>query len=319
MTHLGSSSGLSRGVRRACLYALVLAMGEAGQARAQDDFDVPEQSAEVQQGAMVRVVQQVDQQQAIARTIDQQVFNTFGGREKLRERLEAQLDLRLETVEREFALSPIQERKLRLAGHGDIERFYKEADALTRPQPTRDPGIRSVLLQARQLRARVLDGVLNEGSLFAGTLRNISRDTPKPESSKVADRQGRLQSNTIDWFARNMGRGLALTQEQEEALARLLNDRIHLPRNKTTYLYYYLMLQVGKMDEHALQPIFDEVQWLAFQSFLQAGVARSKQLVRLGYLEEDAEPETEKRAAPEKPAAARATGSGPPAVKNQQN
>ena len=62
--------------------------------------------------------------------VDQWVFNRWGGAAATRDRLEADLALRIDDLDRACAVTAVQMKKLKLAGMGDIKRYYDRVDEL---------------------------------------------------------------------------------------------------------------------------------------------------------------------------------------------
>ncbi len=56
---------------------------------------------------------------------EQQYYRQFGGVEGTRRRLERRLAWEIERVDQAYGLTPEQEKKLQVAGRGDIKRFFE--------------------------------------------------------------------------------------------------------------------------------------------------------------------------------------------------
>jgi hypothetical protein len=98
--------------------------------------------------------------------------------------LEHVLQRKIEVTALEHKLSGPQQAKLRLAGRGDIKRFFDEVEGRRRDFERDRRNYKSGLAALRRLEPlelTYLGGPFNDGSLFAKTLRKITADSMATE------------------------------------------------------------------------------------------------------------------------------------------
>jgi hypothetical protein len=96
-----------------------------------------------------------------------------------RERLNAQLKTRIAQAERTLRLSPAQKERLRLAGQGDIKRFFDQVDEHRRVFDRDELDMQEYQVFVRGLsvlRLMFQQGMLVPGSLFDKTLRRVQNE-----------------------------------------------------------------------------------------------------------------------------------------------
>src|SRR5262245_46453324 len=117
-------TGLSRLNGRLIAPAVVLAIVAAGAvARAQDE---EEEEAAPDNAPAVRIVRMNEAQ------FDQWIFGNMGGGNAgmVRNKLGARLELQVDDLVRSCGLTPVQKKKLLVAGHGDIKRLFDRIEEL---------------------------------------------------------------------------------------------------------------------------------------------------------------------------------------------
>ncbi len=110
---------------------------------------------------------------------DHWIFNTDLTEQRRQEYLDQILKTRVEDAAREHHLTAPQRAKLRLAGSGDIKRFFDEVEGkrseFNKGRLTYKSG-RAELLRLVPLAQVYQEGPFGDGSLFAKTLHKINDD-----------------------------------------------------------------------------------------------------------------------------------------------
>jgi hypothetical protein len=237
-------------------------LGSAGVAQAQiqdlmdDDWD-----GEVPPG-------QIIQQNVFM--MDDSNFETwvFGGNRSgtaARERLEKLLALQIEFIDRSCTLDADQRKKLELAGHGDVKRFYDRIEVSRRKfqKVKNDPNKVGEIYQEIQPLQTVLNmGPFGDGSIFSKTLLRALRPDQVAKFEAV-DHERRLfrYGSKVGAAVARLDGSLALTREQRRKLTEVIMKETKPPRQFGQQDQQVVLLQASKLPEAKLRPIFDDAQW----------------------------------------------------------
>lgn len=202
-----------------------------------------------------------------------------------RQMLKESLEYRIEDYARRFQLTPEQQDKLRLAGTGDIERFWDEVE-FVREQfllPRFGGDVTDLNDQRARLKAH-LDLVFGTRSLLRRTLATI-----------LSDYQRRaLEESEREWLEAqrvSTAQFLAVILDppegkppQRKALERRLLD--HLPPSDTTSQYhiYVAALYLMRLPEPKRSAILPANLTNQFKHLVEAAETIEPVLVRYGYI-----------------------------------
>lgn len=289
------SSNLSPGVRRrgvprAARLALGVALvaGIVGpdllpqrHARGQDDFDAqPAVNQPAVGRAMAVPVQQIPD-------IDQWVF---GGksRKQTEESLDSLLSLRLEAVDHAAGLSDAQKKKLKLAGHGEMKRFFLVVDELKAKYSSAEfnqEKVNQIAQEIQPLQTRVNAGFFGADSLFCKILKHTldGEQAARYEKDERARRKFTYEAK-VALVVSMLESGLPLDDEQRRKLVQVILDETDPPKTFGRYDYYVVLYQVGKVDEEKLRPIFDDDQWQALRRTIAQAKGMEAMLRKNGLL-----------------------------------
>jgi hypothetical protein len=265
---LAIDQGTRRLVRHAVLAMLAVAAG-GGIARAQDDEivdDVPAVRGAAPAVGFVVQTPNVDQ-------VDQWVFARMGGSASARNRLDSALAIRLDDVERACGISEGQKKKLKLAGVGDIKRFYDRVEEakqkLQRMGPTQN---NNIWQDVQPLQAEIFAGLFGDESIFQKTLKKtLSQEQSARYDALLSERVVERRQASIELFVAHLDKALGLTEAQRTRLISLFSNEIPPPLKMGQSDYWYFMFRTSKLPESTLRPIFDVPQWrLLSRQFPQA-------------------------------------------------
>jgi len=217
----------------------------------------------------------------------------FGGQDadEFRHRLERRLTARVNEINRICTLTEAQKKKLYVAGGVDIRRYFDDVEKFK--QTIRDHRIDrpleagvfqdfqpSVTIQRRSFFA--------DDSLLGKILRNTlgSEQFARYERIKLEERAARHQA-TLKWVVGILDTTLHLSAEQHRRLAALLAEETRPPRTFGEYDYYGVMLQVSRLSEARVKPIFNPDQWAKLQVQLKHASRLKPTLERGGFIPED--------------------------------
>jgi hypothetical protein len=249
-----------------CAWACPSAFGQDGEEIVDDGPIVPPAVMPFQ---VARAVQFNPEQ------VDQWIFSRWGGPAGAKIRLEANLALRIDDIDRACAVTDLQKKKLKLAGMGDIKRYYDRVEDLKRKYTAGagSPQINNNIWQEMQpLQLELNGGLLGDASIFVKTIKS----TLAPEQAKRYDElmHGRTDERrraTIEWFVVHIDKALGLSDVQRGRLAELLASETPPPERFGQADFWYLMYQMTRLPEAKVKAILDEPQWrLLSRQFIQA-------------------------------------------------
>ena len=255
---------------RLLLVWLALAIaGNCRFARAQDDDDpVENENAQPANNLRMGMINQGNLEQ-----MDQWVFGRYGGSGGARNKLDSSLLLRIQDLERACGITEVQQRKLRLAGRGDIKRFFDKVEELKRKyqRGQNDPNA-NIWQEIQPLQVELNTGLFGDNSLYAKTIRRtLNHDQAARFESVSHERTSFRFRATVDWFVVHLDKGLGLTDDQRKRFVELLVNEARPPRKFGPGDYWYLLLQTARLPEAKLKPVFDAPQWrLLSRQFAQA-------------------------------------------------
>src|SRR5262249_12476377 len=155
------------------LTTLIVVAGGGTRAFGQDDMifidDIPVQADPKLEARFVQTVQFSPEQ------VDQWIFNRWGGSAATKDRLTADLALRVDDIDRACVITPVQKKKLTLAGQGDIKRYYDRVDELKQKYAgggaSSKTNANTIWQDMQPLQIELLGGLFGPGSIFVKTIR----------------------------------------------------------------------------------------------------------------------------------------------------
>jgi hypothetical protein len=182
------------------------------------------------------------------------------------ERLDSQLAMQIETIDKVCGLTVAQKKKLQLAGRGDIKRFLDRCESVKRKYQSSEhdiqPWLREIHQDMNRLRVTWRGGLFQEDSLLVKSLRNTLTSEQFARYEGIADerRASRHRAN-IEKAVALLQRGVALREVQRQELVTLLTNETKPSRKSDHDDYYVLLLQLGRLPEEKLMTLFSKTQW----------------------------------------------------------
>jgi hypothetical protein len=249
-----------------CAWAGPAAFGQDGEDLVDDGPIVPPAVMHVQ---VARTVQFNPEQ------VDQWIFSRWGGAAGAKIRLEANLALRIDDIDRACSVTELQKKKLKLAGMGDIKRYYDRVEDLKRKYTAAvgNPQINNNIWQEMQpLQLELNGGLLGDASIFVKTIKStLGPDQAERYDELMNGRADERRRATIEWFVVHIDKALGLSDGQRARLAELLASETPPPRRFGQADFWYLMYQMTRLPEAKVKAILDEPQWrLLSRQFIQA-------------------------------------------------
>jgi hypothetical protein len=223
--------------------------------------------------------------------VEQLLYGRFGvgGAGMARNKLDSALALRIDDVGRICGLTEAQRKKLQLAGHGDIKRFFDRVEETKRKfQAVQNNQFHNIWQEIQPLQTELNSGLFGDDSFFAKTVKRTLNEEQAANFENVV-RQRRLvrYQATVAWCVTQLDRSVGLSDEQRRRLVDLLVKESRPPRRFGQNDYWFMMFQASKLPESKLKPIFDEVQWRILQHQLMQGRAQEHWLKMSGVIDDD--------------------------------
>jgi hypothetical protein len=234
-----------------------------------------EEKRRADQTALVRQLQQLEVQERravqarIVRWTDDQferwVFQQDGTASRARQRLESLLATQIENIDRACRLTDAQKKKLQLAGRGDIKRYFDRYERVKRKSQLleRDEqNFQEIQRDINPLRVTLLRGLFDEDSLLIKSLPNtLTGEQFTRYGTMARQRRASLHRASIEQAIALLQRGMPLRDAQRRELITLMTNETKPARTSSQYDCYVLLLQLGRLPEAKLKPLFGETQW----------------------------------------------------------
>lgn len=223
---------------------------------------------------------------------DQWVFGSQVGTDRMRTLLDKQLQARISDIERNCPITEAQRKKLWLAGHGDMKRFFDRVEEKRRKfQGTKqDPNkINEIFQEVQPLQASFHAGLFGETSIFTKTIRQTLSDDQNARYERALDEKAMFRYRArVELMASTLGNSLGLSSEQRRQFVKVVLEESRPPRSFGSSDYQVVLLHTAKIPEAKLKPIFDADQWPVLKRYLVQAKAREPFLKSNGYVPADA-------------------------------
>jgi hypothetical protein len=221
--------------------------------------------------------------------MDQWVFGRYGGAVGARTKLDSSLSLRVDDIERVCGLSEEQKKKLRLAGRGDIKRFFDKVEEIKRKyQHGQADAAVNIWQEVVALQVELNHGLFGAGSIYAKTFRHtLSDDQTTRFESQSRERQVARMRTTVEWFVTHLDKSLGMTDDQRHRFVELLLAEAPPPRKFGQGDYWYFLFQAARLPESKVKSILDAPQWRLLSRQFAQGRSMEPWLKNNGVLGDD--------------------------------
>jgi hypothetical protein len=270
---------------------LVVLVGAGQLARAQDDDD--EEEAPAAPAGRVFLMNET--------TFDQWVFGNMGGSSSAtaaRIKLESLLSLHTDEIERSCGLDSLQKRKLLLAGHGDIKRFFDRVDVVRRKfeKLKNDQNqLGQFWPEIQPLQMVYNTGLFNDESLFGKMLKTtLSPEQATRREQIVRERVLYRYWAKVDLVLEILDQSIGFSTAQRQRLVKLLAAEVRPPKRLGQNDYQAVLYQLAGVPEVKVKPIFTDVQWRILSGQLQQARGMGAWLKQMGFMPDEAPQPAEK-------------------------
>ena len=165
---------------------------------------------------------------------DQWVFNNGSTSAQAKTKAETVLKLQIEDLDRICTLTEPQKKKLRLAGQGDLKRFYdlvEEKRRKFKAVQNDQQKFNEIWQDIQPLQQRVAAGFFNDGSIYQRTIRKVL-DQEQLSKFEVAyqDRRAYNFNARLELVVALLDRTLGLHEDQREKFLKILEAEVPVPK-----------------------------------------------------------------------------------------
>jgi len=207
--------------------------------------------------------------------------------------LEQKIEMEITRIEQATVLEESQKERIRLAGKGDIKRFYDRVDTVCKQFQELEKNlnrnnINEVFQLTQPLQQELNRGLFGRTSLFhkvvASAVNNEQSETMKTEAKR---RQRLKMENVAKIFVAQLGRQMPMTAKQRnEVLSIALANLGSFDADERSSLYL-VPYRLSELPKETFESIFDETQLKAFNKTLEQGKAMKGFLKQQGLLDDE--------------------------------
>ena len=223
------------------------------------------QRVQAQQEELVQV-QVVAQQPVIPdEQFEQWVFQENGNAAATRKRLDAQLLLQVEDIDRTCQLTGAQKQKIQLMGRGDIKRFFdryqivRQKFQLIKHDQQKQ---QEIWQDINPLQMTLQVGLFHEESLLYKSLQHsLSNEQYARYEAAERERRNFRHRASIELSVSVLEQNVPLRETQRRDVIALLTKDTKPAKKSGPYDFYWIMYQLGRIPEHRVKSLFDQTQW----------------------------------------------------------
>lgn len=234
--------------------------------------------------------------------IDERQFNSLVFRnnqsaEEIRRGIDAQVEARINEIDRDCILTPEQAEQLRLAARGDVERFFavidQQRDAL-QGNSVDNEKLQEVLQTLQPIQQRYRAGIFDDKALLSKVTETILDDDQVARREEaIRERCAFNYQTNVDLFISSARTMLGLTEAQANRFAEVVHEETRPPRrramNHPAHESIHVLYNIASLPEDSLRPIFDEDQWRVLRSHIKEYERYFQQLQVWGLIDDDKE------------------------------
>jgi hypothetical protein len=224
---------------------------------------------------------------------DAWIFQGGNNREQsTREMLDGRVDQELRRIEQVVELDETQTARLKLAGRGDVKRFFDRVETARRKfleiQPKLERNnVNDAYQLALPLQQELAAGLFGSKSLLQKTISSTLDDQQLEVLQREIERTDRLRAErAIKLTIAQMQRQVPMTADQRSKLSDLLIAKVGGMKTNDQYAQYLIQFRMSEIPRETFTDIFDGEQMKAIDRSIQQGRAMAAMLRQRGMLNE---------------------------------
>lgn len=200
---------------------------------------------------------------------DSWVFQQHRTQVAARQSMVAELAMQVNHIDQSCRLTSEQKQKLQLMGRGDIKRFYDRYETV-REKFLRvkhdEEKFQEIWQDISPLQMSVRTGLFHDDSLLYRLLPNVLSEEQFARHELVTrERRSFRHEANLELVVSMLEQAAPLRAAQRRDLLTLLTKATKPPRRSGQYDYYAIMVQIGRLPQEKLRPLFTETQLKVFR------------------------------------------------------
>jgi hypothetical protein len=235
------------------------------------------------------------------------VFGNYRTADTARARLGQLCGLITDEVDRVCGLTSAQKDKLLLAARGDLNRYFGRVDEKRKEfqlARTDQRKYQEFYTSLAPLQRAIQNGLFGDGSLFSKALKTTldPGQTARYEAT-LRERKSFHSRARFDLVVALMDNALGLTADQRGRVRALIRAETRPPRKHGYYDYQVLLIQLSRLPEGKLKPLFLEGQWRSLTAQFNNAQGMEAFLIKNDFLPDKTDPGYEPDPTPAEPTA----------------
>lgn len=223
---------------------------------------------------------------------DSWMFNRLKNETAARAAFRDRIDLEVEQLANSADLDDRQVAKIRLAGKGDIKRFFDDVNQARRKflamGNLHQNQVNEAYQLAMPLAQRIGRGLFDKDSL----LKKVANTTPNPQQTarlreRAEHRQKRQREIAINSYVAMLGRSIPLTSDQRGRLTEHIAESVVMDDPGAPYASQLIAYRLSQGQTKKLQEIFDDNQWKALEATLDRAKGMEAVLKQQGLIDDE--------------------------------
>lgn len=224
---------------------------------------------------------------------DMWIFQGSPGRGQVaRKALDSRVDQEILRISQLITLDDAQTSHLKLAGQGDVKRFFDRVEKARRQflaiQPRLERNNMNNAFQlAMPLQQELTAGLFGPKSLLQKSIASTLDEQQMEVWQREIERTDRLRAErAVKVFIAKLQRQVPMTSVQRTTLTELLLAEVKPIRNNDQYSTYLIKYHLSEVPRETYEAIFDEIQMKAINQSIRQGRAKKAMLKQRGLLDD---------------------------------
>jgi hypothetical protein len=223
---------------------------------------------------------------------DSWIFQGNANQDQAKSTLESRIELEITRIAQTVSLTDDQKERLKLAGNGDIKRFYDRVEKARRQflsmgEQWEQNRINEAYQLAVPLQQELRKGLFGSDSLLQKVVATTVTEEQSEEMRKETERLMQLRKESaVKVFLAGMGRQIPMTSTQRSKLTELVMQQMTSIGDDDAYTNYLVSYRLSEVPLDDYKDLFDEAQMKAINQSTQQGKAMKAMLEQRGLLNE---------------------------------
>lgn len=223
---------------------------------------------------------------------DSWIFQGNANRDQAKTTLESRIDLEITRIAQTVSLTDDQKERLKLAGNGDIKRFYDRVEKARRQflsmgEQWEQNRINEAYQLAVPLQQELRKGIFGSNSLLQKVVATTVTEEQTEQMRKETERLLQLRKESaVKVMMASLGRQIPMTSTQRSKLTELVMQRMTSIGEDDAYTNYLVAYRLSEVPLDDYKDLFDEAQMKAINQSTQQGKAMKAMLEQRGLLDE---------------------------------